>query len=442
MSGELPDPTVAERLHRLLHHLGIERAHIAGRLAADWGGFVAAHPEAVASLTILNSFEPRMVAPLRGRVLAITGDQGAMPEMVRGALADPATGGVRHICLPDYNLLAWADVAVDRGAAVGDALLAFLTEIPCPAAALAEGEGDVAGITYRVRGAGPPLILMPLFLSPSQWEPLVPRLAERYCTVTLGGAALGAVAVLEARGRAAGYRRIVRALLDEARLRSGEHLLEVGSGSGALVRRLARRTAGANPITGVDINSYLLREAAALAKRDGLADAISFREGNAEALPFADASFDVVMSVTVIEEADADRMLAEMVRVAKPGGRVAVIARSVDTPFLVNAPLSPALKAKAEAPGAIGGVAPAGCADLSLYRRMLNAGLAPLSMMTQLATFDQNDRAFVDFMQGSLLQQLSAEDAREWRAARAQAEGDGTFFIAWPHHGAVGTKRG
>ena len=39
----------------------------------------------------------------------------------------------------------------------------------------------------------------------------------------------------------------------------------------------------------------------------------------AESLPFSDNSFDVTMSVTVIEEVDADRMLAEMVRVTKPG---------------------------------------------------------------------------------------------------------------------------
>jgi hypothetical protein len=38
---------------------------------------------------------------------------------------------------------------------------------------LPEGEGEVAGITYRVRGSGPPLVLMPLDLTPSQWEPLI-----------------------------------------------------------------------------------------------------------------------------------------------------------------------------------------------------------------------------------------------------------------------------
>ena len=60
---------------------------------------------------------------------------------------------------------------------------------PSRIASLREGEGEIAGISYRIRGVGPPLVLLPMFLAPSQWEPLVPRLSERYCTITLGGAA-------------------------------------------------------------------------------------------------------------------------------------------------------------------------------------------------------------------------------------------------------------
>ena len=35
-------------------------------------------------------------------------------------------------------------------------------------------EGIVAGITYRIQGAGPALVLLPFFLAPSQWEPAIP----------------------------------------------------------------------------------------------------------------------------------------------------------------------------------------------------------------------------------------------------------------------------
>jgi SAM-dependent methyltransferase len=241
-----------------------------------------------------------------------------------------------------------------------------------------------------------------MFLAPSQWEPLVPLLSEKYCTITLGGAALGAVAILESRGRAVGYLRIVRTLLEEAQLRPGEAVLEVGCGSGVLDRWLARRTAGAYHITGVEINPYLLREARALARQEGLEGAIDFRDGNAESLPFSANSFDVAMSVTVIEEVHADRMLAEMVRVTKPGGRVAIVARAIDMPFLRNLGLSADLKAKTEAPG--GGVSARGCADASLYRRMHHAGLAQVKMLPQLAVFDHTEPTILEFMQNGLLQ--------------------------------------
>ena len=153
-----------------------------------------------------------------------------------------------------------------------------------------------------------------------------------------------------------------------------------------------------------------------MTRQEGLEGAIEFRDGNAESLPFTDNSFDVALSVTVIEEVDADRMLAEMVRVTKPGGRVAVVARAIDMPFLMNLPLSADLKAKVGAPG--GGVAAQGCADASLYRRMHQAGLTQVKMLPQLAVFDRSEPTMLAFMQGRFHPQLSPEEAKEWHAAR------------------------
>jgi SAM-dependent methyltransferase len=95
----------------------------------------------------------------------------------------------------------------------------------------------------------------------------------------------------------------------------------------------------------------LLREARQLARQEGFGDVIEFHEGRAEALPFSDDSIDVALSRTVMEEGDADRMLAELIRLTKPGGRVAVMVRAVDVPAWVNLPLNPELKAKVSRPG-------------------------------------------------------------------------------------------
>lgn len=111
----------------------------------------------------------------------------------------------------------------------------------------------------------------------------------------------------------------------------------------------------------------MIREASGIAKAEGLADAIDFQAGSAEALAFPNNSFDVVFSVTVMEEVKADKMLSEMIRVTKPGGRVGVLVRSVDMPYRVNLPLPPDIRNKFETPGVFGaGVSDGGCADASL----------------------------------------------------------------------------
>jgi ubiquinone/menaquinone biosynthesis C-methylase UbiE len=434
--------SVEERLCQLLRHLDLDQAHFAGWLPRDWSGLVARCPDAISSLTLINTFDRRAVEPVLAKLLVITGDKGPAAETVR----DATTGvpGVQHIELTDYNILGWSDVTRERTRELANAMVEFLSRNMGPRggkpAQLTEREGEVAGISFRVRGVGPPLVLLPLFLTPSQWEPLVPLLGERYCTITLGGAALGAVAVLEGRGRANGYLRMVQTLIEEAEVHPGDAVLEVGCGSGVLARWLARRTAGCNRITGVDISPYLLGEARTLARQEGLEGAIEFRDGNAEALPFSDNSFEVAMSVTVIEETDADRMLTEMVRVTKPRGRVAIIARAADMTFPMNLPLSGNLKTKLEAPGAMGQGSPQGCADASLYRRFRQAGLTRVKMFPQLAAFDRADPTVLDYLQGFLLQKLNQDEANEWLAARAEADALGTFFMAWPHHCAVGTK--
>jgi SAM-dependent methyltransferase len=249
---------------------------------------------------------------------------------------------------------------------------------------------------------------------------------------------LGFLAMLESRGRSAGYLNAVGRIMDEVQLQPGEVVLEVGCGSGVLDRWLARYTSRANRIIGVDINRYLLREAAALTAQEGLNEVIAFQEGNAEALPFPDNHVDVALSFTVLEEGNADRMLADLVRVTKPCGRVAVMVRAIDIPLVVNVPLRPELKTKVQTPR--GFVGAEGCADAGLYRRFHRVGLTDLRSWPQFATFEEPHTPQGQFAHGAILGALTDDETQEWHAGVAQAVADGTYFIAQPFHCAVGTK--
>jgi SAM-dependent methyltransferase len=441
-ADELP---VEARLASVLDYLGIACAHFAGRAGPDWQGLAAHHPERIASLTLLcpAALDPAALAGLGQRLLVVTGDHGPGASRVRVAL--PAVAPAASCVLRDYAGFTWADLAVERGGEIGAALADFLTGLdarePLPAADPAVREGEVAGISFRVRGAGPPLLLLPLDLAPTQWSALLPRLAERWCTVVLGGPHLGSVASLEERGRS-GYRAIVSQLLDLAAIAPGDTVFELGCGSGVVLRELARRTAGANRLIGVDRSPYLLGEARALARRHGLAERFELCLGSGEALPLPDASVTVALSSTVAEEGDAERMLSELVRVTRPRGRIGVVVRAVDRGCWINLPLDPVLRAKVEAPGTIGGgLAPRGCADASLYSRLGALGLVGLVAFPQLVAVRPPSPRLARYQQ-QILAALTPAEIETWQRTVAAAESDGTFFIAQPFHGAVATKPG
>jgi ubiquinone/menaquinone biosynthesis C-methylase UbiE len=443
MTTEVKQP-IEDRILRVLQHLGLTQAHVAARLPGDWQGLATRHPETIASLTLVcpQGMEPDILRPIAARLLVLSGDRGTPADRARRVVTNLPEARL-HL-LPDYlSPTPYTDIAVDRTAEIGATMTDFLADIDqrtgTKPLTLTKSQGEVDGISYQVQGAGSPLVLLPLSVAPSQWEPLLPQLTRQHCTITLSGPALGMVASLEGRGHTAGYLGVVGRLLEAAHLTPGEVVLEVGCGTGVLDRWLARRTAGANRIVAVDINPFLLRQAMALARQEGLEQCITFQEGNAEALPFPDNSFDVAMSSTVIQRVDAGRMLPEMVRVTKPGGRVAVVGHAHDMPRWVNLPLPAALKTKVEAPGwADESGHSRGIDDARLYQRMHQAGLTQIAMFPQLATFD--DRSRWQMLQASVLPTLSREEAEEWGAAVSQAEAEGTLFMATPFHCAVGTK--
>jgi len=108
-----------------------------------------------------------------------------------------------------------------------------------------------------------------------------------------------------------------------AKVRPGERVLDLATGTG--ITAIAARERGAE-VTGVDLTPELLAVARRTAEREGFGD-IDFREGDAEALPFADGSFDVVLSTCGhMFAADQPAVARELARVTRPGGRVVFLA--------------------------------------------------------------------------------------------------------------------
>lgn len=115
------------------------------------------------------------------------------------------------------------------------------------------------------------------------------------------------------------HRQIVTRTIDLALARCHDpaRVLDVGCGTGLLLRELASRRPGAAELTGIDPAAGMVE----VARAKSADPRLTFVEGTAERLPFGDATFDLVISTTSFDHWDDQRAgLAECRRVLSPGG--------------------------------------------------------------------------------------------------------------------------
>lgn len=134
-------------------------------------------------------------------------------------------------------------------------------------------------------------------------------------------------------GSVVGKRREWALMLDELSLRGDERVLEVGPGRGAVLVQIAQRLTTGRAV-GIDLwrtqdqsgnsQKWLLDNA----HTAGVADRIEAHTGDMRSLPFPDASFDLTVASLAIHNvpaADQEKVVTELVRVLKPGGRVVIL---------------------------------------------------------------------------------------------------------------------
>ena len=132
--------------------------------------------------------------------------------------------------------------------------------------------------------------------------------------------------LLELRGHAEDQVTIRHAYLDVLSIEVGQHVLDVGCGTGVVTREVARRVGPGGRVVGLDPSPLMLSVARELAEQEGVHEQIEFRVGDVRDLSFRDATFDVIVAITALSHTtDAERAIPGLLRVLRPGGRIGIL---------------------------------------------------------------------------------------------------------------------
>ena len=199
-----------------------------------------------------------------------------------------------------------------------------------------------------------------------------------------------------------------------ASLGKGEVVLDLGSGGGLDVFLAADEVGPTGTVIGVDMTPDMIENARKAADQAGLRN-VEFRLGEIENLPVEDASIDVVISNCVINlSADKPRVLREIARVLKPGGRIAVS----DMALLRELPE----KIRASIDAYVGCVA--GALHIDEYRRLVEeAGLKDVRVTIKGSSSCCASSDTVDPVGKAVMEKLGEGESLEGYVASVYVEG-------------------
>ena len=251
------------------------------------------------------------------------------------------------------------------------------------------------------------------------------------------------IAGLEARGRTPAQQRLRRRFLRFVPVRPGARVLEVGCGSGVVVRDLATMVGRRGEVVGVDASRAVLAAARRLRGPGAGGGRVVLRVGDATRLPFAADRFDVTLAITLIlHVAEPGPVVREMARVTRPGGRVGLqdqdfgmVAVTHPDPGLTDRVLDGVVKHIYEEP----------YSGRRLPGLLREAGLADVRLLTDVfqdTTLEPWTRTFLERRAEYAVTfgLVDAATAQRWLDSFTALVAAGAFVFTLNYYGAVGVK--
>jgi ubiquinone/menaquinone biosynthesis C-methylase UbiE len=250
---------------------------------------------------------------------------------------------------------------------------------------------------------------------------------------------------LEARGRTRTQARLRRRFLRFVPVGPGDRVLEVGCGTGVVVRDLAGLVGRRGEVVGIDPSRLLLARARRLCREAARRSRIALRLASGADLPFAANRFDAALAITVIlHVADPLTVVREMARVTRPGGRVGL----QDQDFGVVALTHPD---RALTDRIMQGVAehvyPEPHSGRRLPGLLRRAGLDGVRLLTDVyqdTTLEPWTKTFLERRAERALRFGIVDEptATRWLDGFTAVVAEGAFVMTLNYYGAVGTKPG
>lgn len=251
------------------------------------------------------------------------------------------------------------------------------------------------------------------------------------------------VEALEARGRMPSQAALRRRFLKFVPVRGGDTVLEVGCGTGVVVRDLAELVGPRGRVVGIDPSRRLVVAARALCRRHPASARIAVRLARGERLPFGDGRFAAALAITVLLHVpDPLRVVSEMVRVARPGGRVGVQDQDFGTVAVTHPDRELTARIFAGVENRIYAEPHSGRRLPGLLRA---AGLGRVRLLTDVyqdTTLEAYTKSFLERRAENAVRFgiVDARTAQRWLDGFTRLVADGGFVLTMNFYGAVGVK--